>query len=192
MPDNNDDYKSYDELVGKAGCRRNEADFILEYIPKGGTLLEIGTYHGFTIAYMALERPDVQFTSIDPFPSARVNKATDQYPIGNKKIWMQNHRKNNHLVVCDLEKYCEMFTAEALPKFDVVFVDGNHYYDYVLEDLKNSIRVVKPNGFIAVHDYGKISHADVKKAVDNFIGQTAWYIVGTSESVVVLERKSNE
>jgi len=37
-------------------------------------------------------------------------------------------------------------------KFDVVFVDGLHYYDQVKRDVENSLNVLKENGIIVIHD----------------------------------------
>ncbi|HWH58323.1 MAG TPA: class I SAM-dependent methyltransferase [Terriglobales bacterium] len=36
--------------------------------------------------------------------------------------------------------------------FDVVFIDGLHTYDQVRRDVINSIRFLKPGGFVALHD----------------------------------------
>ena len=37
-------------------------------------------------------------------------------------------------------------------KFDVIFIDGLHHYDQVLEDLKNSLNSLKKDGIIFIHD----------------------------------------
>ena len=36
--------------------------------------------------------------------------------------------------------------------FDVIFIDGLHHYDQVLEDLKNSLNSLKKGGIIFIHD----------------------------------------
>lgn len=36
--------------------------------------------------------------------------------------------------------------------FDVVFIDGLHTYDQVRKDVMNSIRFLKPGGYVALHD----------------------------------------
>lgn len=194
MPKNNEDYVGYKfPLFGEAGCRKNEADFVLSLLPQNGSLLEIGTYHGFTISYMAAERPDVKFVSVDPFPQKRLDDKTDKYPIGNTKLWEQNKRQNNELFIGDIVGYIDYIvkcsSVDGMRQFDVIFIDGNHYYDYVIIDLENSIPLVKNGGVIAVHDYGKDSHRDVKIAVDEFVNKTAWFITEIKESVVILRRK---
>tara|TARA_Y100000287_G_C14171174_1_gene329904 strand:+ start:285 stop:968 length:684 start_codon:yes stop_codon:yes gene_type:complete len=37
-------------------------------------------------------------------------------------------------------------------KFDIIFIDGLHYYKQVLKDIKNSLSILNDNGFILVHD----------------------------------------
>lgn len=37
-------------------------------------------------------------------------------------------------------------------KFDVIFIDGLHYYEQVKKDFENSIRVLNNNGMIIFHD----------------------------------------
>jgi SAM-dependent methyltransferase len=48
-------------------------------------------------------------------------------------------------------------------KFDVVFVDGLHYYDQVARDVENSLKYLKKNGIIIIHDMlpKKELHAEV-------------------------------
>lgn len=37
-------------------------------------------------------------------------------------------------------------------KYDVIFVDGMHDYDFVMRDIENSLKHLRPLGFILVHD----------------------------------------
>ena len=50
-------------------------------------------------------------------------------------------------------------------KFDFVYIDGNHKYEYVLEDLKNFLPNLKNNGFFGLDDYNFDS---VKNAIEDF------------------------
>ena len=40
----------------------------------------------------------------------------------------------------------------CLPRVDFIYIDGNHEYDYVLEDLENYYPLLKEGGIIAGHD----------------------------------------
>lgn len=67
-------------------------------------------------------------------------------------------------------------SAEVLQQFpdgyfDWVYIDGNHYYDYVSEDLSLSRKKVKPGGFITGDDYnwGTQNGHPVKQAIQDFV-----------------------
>lgn len=37
-------------------------------------------------------------------------------------------------------------------KFDIIFIDGLHHYKQVAKDIKNSLKILNPNGYILIHD----------------------------------------
>ena len=57
--------------------------------------------------------------------------------------------------------------------FDWIYIDGNHLYDYVKQDLELYYPKVKPGGYITGDDYGVEGwwSNGVQKAVDEFVGQ---------------------
>ena len=54
-------------------------------------------------------------------------------------------------------------------KFDMIYIDGNHLYDFVLEDLTNSLEKINNNGLIVCDDYKHKGwwNDGVTKAIDN-------------------------
>lgn len=50
------------------------------------------------------------------------------------------------------------------PPFDLIFIDGCHYSDYVRADTKNALQNLRPGGIVVWHDYGDIK--DVSQVVD--------------------------
>ena len=44
------------------------------------------------------------------------------------------------------------FFKKNKDKFEIIFLDGLHTYEQTIEDIKNSIKSLKPNGLIIVHD----------------------------------------
>lgn len=44
------------------------------------------------------------------------------------------------------------FFSNNKNNFDVIFIDGLHHYKQVLNDIKNSIKILNNEGFILVHD----------------------------------------
>lgn len=69
----------------------------------------------------------------------------------------------------------DMFNDESL---DFVYIDADHQYKYVLEDIKIWSKKVKNGGIVAGHD---ISIPDVKKAVEEYgkyeVKGEDWYFI---------------
>ena len=55
--------------------------------------------------------------------------------------------------------------------FDIVYIDGNHLYDAVVEDINGYLPKVKNGGIICGHDYWTTGIVDPKKAVDDIFGK---------------------
>ena len=71
---------------------------------------------------------------------------------------------------------CERFEPGSL---DVVYIDGNHRYDFVLADLERWSSKVAPDGHIILNDcyvspLAKRQHISVLEAVSSFIKLTDW------------------
>ena len=61
---------------------------------------------------------------------------------------------------------------------DFVFIDGNHSYEYVKQDIKLWEPKVVSGGIVSGHDYGSGFHTGVQKAVDEYAakhGRTVKY-----------------
>lgn len=56
--------------------------------------------------------------------------------------------------------------AQMKEQVDMVFIDANHDYDSVIEDIEAWLPHVRPGGIIAGHDYGFAMFPGVKQAVD--------------------------
>ena len=66
----------------------------------------------------------------------------------------------------NVRKTSDEFFRENKKKFDIVFIDGLHTYDQVKKDIINSVKCLKENGIILVHDCMPDSLA--KQAVPRF------------------------
>lgn len=97
---------------------------------------------------------DARYTSI----FERFNKQIDAGSVKVKRGYSENI----------LKEYPDEY-------FDWVYIDGNHLYEYVKQDLLLSLDKVKVGGFITGDDYTKGGwwKGGVKKAVDEFTENTA-------------------
>ena len=70
---------------------------------------------------------------------------------------------------------------------DFVYIDGNHLYKYVMEDIIEWSKKVKKGGVISGHDYiyfYRPDYNDVKHAVNRYTkkaGIKKWYLLGNRE-----------
>lgn len=77
------------------------------------------------------------------------------------------HMLNNSKVKffnMDSEKASKLIKEKSV---DLVFIDGDHSYEWVLKDIKNYLPKIKSGGIISGHDYDFPDWIGVKKAVDS-------------------------
>ncbi len=67
--------------------------------------------------------------------------------MADEKIGVDPRRGGTHRMTSDA--FFSTYDGEA---FDVVFIDGLHLYQQVRRDLDGALRVLKPGGWIAIHD----------------------------------------
>ena len=59
---------------------------------------------------------------------------------------------------------------DHLPQLDFAYIDGNHHYEYVKEDIQICLKKIKNDGIISGHDYCEESPG-VIKAVNEMFGK---------------------
>ena len=70
-----------------------------------------------------------------------------------KETFLDNMKKHGVLdVVQPMEGYSFEFAADFKEPIDLLFIDGNHDYEAVLQDYEQWSPLVKPGGMIAFHD----------------------------------------
>ena len=52
----------------------------------------------------------------------------------------------------NIRKTSDAFFSNNTDKFDIIFIDGLHTYDQVKKDIINSVKCLKENGIVLVHD----------------------------------------
>jgi hypothetical protein len=163
---------------------REKRDFrraLLETIPQGGVCAEVGVWKGtFSRKILDVTKPS-KLHLIDPW------SFQPQYPdriYGGKVAEGQDDMEQIYQNVCaefgDIPEveihrgYSDQLLA-AFPDgyFDWLYVDGNHYYDFVLSDLTLGWQKLKPGGLMIGDDYdwGKRDGYPVKRAVAEFMRQ---------------------
>jgi precorrin-6B methylase 2 len=166
-------------FAGKYWIWPEEYALLAKYVDlTQGKYLEIGSMCGIIAMSLAEKYPARQFTCVDAFVSGHGTIA------GEKATFLQNLREHNLKNV----ELIEGDSLEVVPTlsgpFDVIFIDGNHSYEYVLGDALNCWGLLAPNGFIVFHDYGCVE--ETTQAVTRFLNDTGAQAVEKVSSVAVV------
>lgn len=183
------------------GSRRDARMKVLRMMPKGSVCAEIGVWKG-NFSRKILNR--VQPTSlhlIDPWKFV----ADDRYKnaaYGGKvakgqedmdRLFEDVRAKFADEIATGVVHLHRQTSAEAgagFPDgyFDWIYIDANHAYEFVRQDLLTYHAKVKPGGFIAGDDYGTKGWwaGGVKRAVDEFVasGKAEWALQEASQFVL--------
>jgi predicted O-methyltransferase YrrM len=150
--------------------RRKE--FIQMLAKRGAKIgVEVGTDHGKYAQQLCEGIPGLFLSCVDPWtPYTEGNEVHDEVEI--EQIYQEAIKR--------LEPYNgQIFrktSMEAVKAFldnslDFVFIDGNHSYEYVKEDIREWTKKVKPGGIIAGHDYKEdsVNNYGVIQAVNEYV-----------------------
>lgn len=148
-----------------------ELNPFIDYLQiKDGVMAEIGSFAGESAEYFAKSGKFKKIYCIDPWMKgyddtvfvshqdfSLVEKTFDDrmkpYPFVEKRKGFSNVRAKEFPVAF----------------FDMVYIDGNHAYNYVIEDITLWLPKVKKGGYIAGHDYG--IREGVAPAVNKMLGK---------------------
>ena len=152
---------------------------LLKKMPKSAVCAEIGVWKGdFSMRIQNLTSPK-KMHLIDPwilqneFPERMYGGSVAQNQKDMDRIYedVRIKFKNHQNVILHRGMSEEVLSEFEDAYFDWVYIDGNHYYEYVLMDLRTCLLKVKEGGLIAGDDYewGEKEGYPVKKAVHDFI-----------------------
>jgi predicted O-methyltransferase YrrM len=110
---------------------------------------EIGTWRGESAAC-------VSGSAKECFTLCLTDEEMEKRGIDKKTIEMHGMFIKDRTNVTMLRGDSRTFDFASLDnKFDLIFIDGDHHYDFVLEDTKNILKyVVHENSIVVWHDYG--------------------------------------
>jgi SAM-dependent methyltransferase len=169
-------------FAGRRPDRDEVREFIVRRMPRNGAVAEIGVDLGdFSEKILALNRPR-ELHLIDPWTvesgeyrqrevaleSARKLDSVARFAFVRERFSSDIaggsvilHRANSEVAGAE-------FPDEF---FDWVYIDGNHSYEFVRQDLELYFRKLKPGGYIVCDDYHHAGfwNDGVTRAVDEFM-----------------------
>lgn len=143
---------------------------LIDLVPKGGSVIEVGVNEGHNLADWQARRPDLIYCGVDswdgrfaPAKELAYARCRPSDPYSNRA----------HLV----QKESLEAAKASRVLWDLIYIDANHEYDSVKADIEAWWPLVKPGGILAGHDYENKLPEDgweaieVKKAVDEWVAK---------------------
>ncbi len=160
--------------------------------------LEIGVLSGIHLMCVArtyASHPESQLHAIDPWTDYT------EYPEykGEQDSIFDQYKYNISLFPDVTPKITTHrgFSHEEIPKFedqffDIVYIDGNHQPEYVLEDAVLAFRKVKVGGYLLFDDYFFGGIDCTKRGIDGFLlgYKDRLEYVGFDQNQIFFKRKS--
>lgn len=129
----------------------------LRSLAAGRDVLEIGSAYGYSSIAMALAGGQV--LAVDPhlqlasFVEMAMNLA--RYRVADRvTVWQMDSR-----AACP-----QLFDAGR--RFDLIWIDGDHSPDMVTHDVQWAVKLLRPDGTLACHDYDEETCPGVRQALD--------------------------
>jgi hypothetical protein len=161
---------------------------LVKSMPQDFTFLEIGVYKGRVLALIqllaTLFNKNAKIYGVTPLDGEATDKYSEyqncDYLTAIKKsysICNQSFKNTTIIKGYSQEKHTIEKAKENLP-FDMIFIDGCHDYEIVIQDIKNYSEMLKVNGYLILDDaslyitnpYGTfLGHPDVGKAIQDNI-----------------------
>ena len=143
------------------------------------SMIEIGSYVGESTLMFSEHFNSV--LSIDPYMDDYdvKDEATKYKPFNEvyEQFKTNTQHKNNIKQIRLTSNDAYDILKDEL--FDLVYIDGNHQYEFVKQDILNYKNLVKPGGYIAGHDY--VEHfPGVIQAVEETVGTVDKVFVDSS------------
>lgn len=177
-------YKKIDGYFNFEGLYKKYANDL----QNGSVFVELGSWKGRSIAYITVEivnlNKDVKIYAIDTWQGT-MNSEVHQEEISKLDTSLYDHFLSNispainHIIPMksDSSSASSTFLDESI---DIIFIDADHSYESVKNDILKWYPKIKQGGIISGHDYGE--PCGVQQAVDEIFGNrvglsgTCWIV----------------
>lgn len=156
------------------------------------SIVEIGVYQGLASRLFRFFFPKATLYLVDPWKlyeeyslekAKPISKEGKNYEAAYRRVkrYFKNDRRTKILRMTS-----KRAAAEIPDGLDLVFIDGNHSYEYVREDIALWLPKVRAGGILSGHDYHAALFPGVVQAVDEAFERTR--LLGPDETWFVLKK----
>lgn len=146
-----------------------ELEFLANAAKKSHYIIEVGSYKGRSSRVLADNCPGYVYC-IDPWEGDYLtDKGKVLFTSGDHILreFIKNMQSCSNVNIC---RGGLVDFSDNLPLADFIFLDGDHHYEMVKQDIMLSKRLLAKGGILAGHDYTHTDWPGVKKAVDELLG----------------------
>ena len=127
---------------------------------------EVGVADGRNSLTLCENIPGLELFCVDPWAVYKGNPRAQNNQEENLQAARERLKPYN-------VRFMQSMSMNAVSNFepnsiDFVYIDGHHGFDYVMQDLIEWAKIVKPGGIISGHDYYRFRWAGVVNAVDAY------------------------
>lgn len=157
---------------------------MVEQAENGAHFVEVGSFAGRSSCLMAVEiinsKKQIRFDCVDTWLGSivhQVGQQSEYHSVANGTLFEEF--QENMLPVAGFYNAIRLPSAEAAKTYadnslDFVFIDADHEYESVKEDIEAWLPKVKIGGTLAGHDYEGPWWPGVAKAVHELTSGGAW------------------
>lgn len=126
---------------------------LIEVLPKDIVMAEVDCYAGESTKLFMTSNKIKKMYAIDPWKNGYDNDDL----ASRSDMQLVEKTFDDNIRGYDVVKLKMEFSKsiEKLPLLDAIYIDGDHRYEVVLNDIKLAINIVKKKGIISGHDYRK-------------------------------------
>ncbi len=147
--------------------------------------VEVGVHRGMMSKRLLRDNPNLLLFMVDPWDTRAYRDTSDEYARSDGDLYkamreatlaVEPYKERAQIILETSAKASEMFDDRSL---DFVFIDADHSYEAVQEDIALWWPKVRIGGLLCGHDYDD-KHPGVQKAVQEFIGDRELRVGGNN------------
>lgn len=157
-------------------------------VPKQGRVAEIGVWRAAFSKDLVETLKPREFVAFDVFDGHNLEEWNGQ--TGKELFDGLTHRQfyeREMAAYRDVTKVVEGSSLETLrgytdQSFDLVYIDGNHAYDFVKSDASFAAKMVREDGILVFNDYMMVdlnnANYGVVPVVNDMVVNQGWHVIG--------------
>jgi hypothetical protein len=147
----------------------------LSELAKDKRVVEIGSYCG--LSTVCIGRTAKHVTAVDYFDGRGTPSPADTLPSFKTNMARYGLTEKVQIVHADDDI--------PGPEYDLAFIDADHEYESVANDIRRCMAVLKPDGILAFHDYSHPSHPGIGKAINELL-LDGGELISTTDTLAVV------